>query len=96
MPAACRLGDSSTGHGCFPPTTVNGGVASKTSIQGAMAAFIGSTHPPHSCGTTVHAGRSISSGSGKTFIEGSPAARIGDSISCGDAMGQGASKTFIG
>jgi uncharacterized Zn-binding protein involved in type VI secretion len=96
MPAACRLTDSSTGHGCFPPTTVNGGVASKTSIEGLMAAVVGSSHPPHSCGTTVHAGRTISSGSAKTTIEGIPAARIGDSISCGDVMGQGASKTFIG
>ena len=32
----------------------------------------------------------------KTTIEGKPAARIGDPISCGDAMGQGASKTFFG
>jgi uncharacterized Zn-binding protein involved in type VI secretion len=96
MPAACRLGDLSTGHGCFPPTNINGKVAAKTSIEGAKAAFVGSTHPDHSCGTTVHAGRSISSGSGKTFIEGAAAARIADSINCGDAMGQGASKTFIG
>jgi uncharacterized Zn-binding protein involved in type VI secretion len=96
MPAASRLTDMSTGHGCFPPTAVNGGVASKTSIEGLMAAFIGSTHPPHSCGTTTHAGRTITSGSAKTSIEGNPAARIGDSISCGDVMAQGASKTFIG
>lgn len=96
MPSASRLGDSSTGHGCFPPTAVNGGVASKTSIEGSMAAVVGSTHPVHSCGVTVHTGRSISSGSGKTTIEGSPSARIGDAINCGDAMAQGASKTFIG
>lgn len=96
MPAACRLGDLSTGHGCFPPTAINGEVASKTSIQGAMAAVVGSTHPDHSCGTTVHSARIISSGSGKTYIEGSAAARIADSINCGDAMAQGASKTFIG
>jgi uncharacterized Zn-binding protein involved in type VI secretion len=96
MPAQCRLGDKSTGHGCFPPTAVNGGCASKTTIEGPAAAVVGSTHPPHSCGNTTHSGRSISSGSGKTTIEGSPAARIGDSINCGDAMGQGASKTFFG
>ena len=96
MPSASRLTDMSTGHGCFTPTPVNGGVASKTSIEGLLAAIVGSTHPAHACGSTVHAGRTISSGSGKTTIEGSPAARIGDSISCGDVMGQGATKTFIG
>jgi uncharacterized Zn-binding protein involved in type VI secretion len=95
MPAACRLGDKSTGHGCFPPTAVNGAVASKTTIEGPAAATIDSTHPPHSCGKTVHSGRKISSGASKTTIEGKKAARIGDSINCGDAMGQGASKTFI-
>ena len=96
MPAQCRLGDMSTGHGCFPPTAVDGAVAGKTTVEGDPAAMVGSTHPDHSCGNTVHAGRSISSGSGKTTIEGKAAARIGDSISCGDAMGQGASKTFFG
>ena len=96
MPAQCILGDMSTGHGCFPPTAVNGAVASKTSIEGSPAAMVNSTHPPHACGNTVHSGRKISSGSGKTTIEGRAAARIGDSISCGDSMGQGASKTFFG
>ena len=96
MPAQCRLGDMSTGHGCFPPTAVNGAVASKTTVEGSAAAMKDSTHPPHSCDSTVNSGRKISSGSGKTTIEGKPAARIGDPISCGDAMGQGASKTFFG
>lgn len=96
MPAQCRLGDMSTGHGCFPPTAINGAVASKTSIEGAMAAMVDSTHPPHSCGNAVHSGRKISGGSGKTTIEGRAAARIGDPINCGDAMAQGATKTFVG
>ena len=96
MPAQCRLGDMSTGHGCFPPTPVNGSVASKTTIEGDPAAMQGSTHPDHACGNSVHAGRSISGGSSKTTIEGKPAARIGDSIGCGDSMAQGASKTFFG
>jgi uncharacterized Zn-binding protein involved in type VI secretion len=96
MPAQCRLGDMSTGHGCFPPTAINGGVAGKTTVEGDPAAMVGSTHPDHSCGNSVHSGRKINSGSGKTTIEGKAAARIGDSINCGDAMGQGASKTFFG
>jgi len=96
MPAQCRLGDMSTGHGCFPPTAIDGAVAAKTTVEGDPAAMVDSTHPDHACGNTVHAGRKISSGSGKTTIEGKPAARIGDSINCGDAMGQGASKTFFG
>ena len=95
MPAACRNTDMSTGHGCFPPTPINGAYASKTTIEGLEAAMIDSTHPDHSCGNTVHSSRKVSSGAAKTTIEGKKAARIGDSINCGDAMGQGASKTFI-
>lgn len=96
MPAICRLTDKSTGHGCFPPTPVNGAVAGKTKIEGEFAAMVDSTHPDHSCGTTTHSARKISDGSSKSFIEGKKAARIGDPINCGDAMGQGASKTFFG
>jgi uncharacterized Zn-binding protein involved in type VI secretion len=97
MPAASRLGDLSTGHGCFPPTAITTDVCSKTTIEGPKAAHVGSKHATHACPPVVHptSARPITSGAPKTTIEGSPAARIGDPIGCGDAVGQGASKTFI-
>lgn len=96
MPSASRLGDSSAGHGCFPPTPINGGCVGSVLINGIPAAISGSTHPDHKCGRTTHSGRTVSAGSGSVKIGGSPAARIGDAISCGDSMAAGSGSVFIG
>jgi uncharacterized Zn-binding protein involved in type VI secretion len=98
MPAASRKGDLSTGHACFFPTACISAGASRTFINGILAQLQGSTFSPHICGKTVHAGsaRSTVSGSSRVFIEGSPAIRIGDSIACGDTVGQGSPNVQIG
>ena len=99
MPAVIRLGDMSTGHGCFPPTPLVVTPVSKTFFNGILAGVVSGAcqHDTHSCGIVVHpqSTRNPSSGSSKTFIEGSPAARIGDNITCGDACGEGSPNSFI-
>jgi uncharacterized Zn-binding protein involved in type VI secretion len=99
MPAVSRLGDKSTGHGCFPPTALVKTPVLKTYFNGILASVVNSEcqHAPHSCGITTHAGstRSPSNGASKTFIEGELAARIGDSITCGDVIAQGSFNSFI-
>ena len=99
MPAVSRIGDMSTGHGCFPPTALVKTPVSKTFFNGKLASVVNSEclHAPHSCGIITHAGatRSPSSGANKTFIEGKQAARIGDNIACGDAIAEGSPNSFI-
>ena len=99
MPAVSRIGDMSTGHGCFPPTALVATPVSKTFFNGKLASVVNSAcqHATHCCGPVCHAGstRSPSSGASKTFIEGNPAARIGDNIACGDAIAEGSSNSFI-
>jgi uncharacterized Zn-binding protein involved in type VI secretion len=99
MPAVSRIGDMSTGHGCFAPTALIQTPVTKTFFNGILASVIdtGCLHAPHTCGVTTHAGatRSPSSGASKTFIEGKLAARIGDNIACGDAIGEGSPNSFI-
>jgi len=99
MPAVSRLGDMSTGHGCFPPTALIATPVSKTFFNGILASVVdsGCLHAPHTCGRVTHAGttRSPSAGASKTYIEGKLAARIGDSIACGDAIAQGSPNSFI-
>lgn len=99
MPAISRLGDMSTGHGCFPPTALVATPVSKTFFNGILSSVVNSAcqHATHVCGVVVHAGdtRAPSSGASKTFIEGNPAARIGDNIACGDAIAEGSPNTFI-
>ena len=99
MPAVSRIGDMSTGHGCFPPTALTSTPVSKTFFNGMLASVVDSAcqHAPHTCGNTTHAGstRSPSSGASKTFIEGFKAARIADDIACGDAIAEGSTNSFI-
>lgn len=99
MPAVIRLNDMSTGHGCFPPTNLVSTPVSKTFVNGILAGVVSGScqYTTHVCGIVVHpsSGRTPSSGSSKTFIEGNPAARIGDDIACGDTCGEGSPNSFI-
>lgn len=99
MPAVSRIGDMSTGHDCFAPTSLISTPVSKTYFNGKLVSVVDNEclHAPHTCGLTTHTGetRSPSSGASKTFIEGKPAARIGDNIACGDAIAEGSSNSFI-
>ncbi len=95
MPAASRKGDVTSGHGCFPPTAITGS-ASKTFINNIAASVLGVSVATHRCGKTVHSGRTVTSGSGKVIIENQPATRIGDSVNCGDTIGQGSNNVIFG
>ena len=99
MPAVTRLGDKSTGHGCWPPTVMITTPVAKTYFNGILAGVVNSqcTWATHVCGIVVHpsSGRYPTSGASKTYIEGNKAARIADPIACGDAIGQGSFNSFI-
>lgn len=95
MPACSRLGDLSAGHDGFPPTPIIGGVCSTVFVNGIPAATVGSTLSDHTSGAT-HVGRTVVSGSGTVFFESKGAARIGDSINCGDTLGAGSDNVFVG
>jgi uncharacterized Zn-binding protein involved in type VI secretion len=95
MPAASRKGDLTSGHGCFPPTAITGS-ASKTHINNILASILNVSVATHRCGKSVHVSRKVSSGSSKVIIEGKEATRIGDSVNCGDTIGQGSSNVIFG
>lgn len=89
----------STGHGCFAPTPLIQTPVTKTFFNGILAGVVDSQcqHAPHTCGVVTHAAaeRAPSAGSSKSFIEGNPAARIGDDITCGDTCAEGSTNSFI-
>lgn len=102
MPAVIRLGDSSTGHGCFPSTNLVATPVIKTFFNGILAGVVNSEcqYATHCClplGVPCHSGseRSLASGASKTFIEGSPAGRVGDPHNCGDSCATGSPNSFI-
>lgn len=99
MPAVSRIGDLSTGHGCYPPTVLVVTPVKKTFWNGKLSSVVNSAcqHATHCCGSSCHVGseRSPSTGALKTYIESWAAARIGDNITCGDAIAQGSYNSFI-
>lgn len=94
MPAISRLGDECTGHGCFPPR-VNDEASNNVFVNGIGVHREGDHWVVHTCGDKSHDGIA-SKGSSTVFVNGKPAMRVGDLISCGSAVAEGSSNVFIG
>lgn len=96
MPAATRLGDVSTGHGCWPPRPNSEG-SPDVFINGQPAHRVGDAWPDHTCPAIPETHNGVcASGSSTVMVNGKPLARIGDSVSCGDAIAQGSGNVFVG
>ena len=97
MPSIAIASQQSTGHDCWPPSPAIGPYSTKTFINGRGIQLLNTTYyTDHSCGDSVHTGRHTVEASGKTFVEGIAACRVGDQISCGDTIGQGSENSFSG
>lgn len=93
MTNAVRIGDITSGHGCFPPRpTITG--SQNVLIENIPAHRVGDAVLIHCCGPVCHDGITIT-GSSKVFINGLQAARIGDMVSCGDMLLTGAKKVVM-
>ncbi len=95
MPYATRLNDDCTGHdacGARPLVTSSENVFINSKGAGRQSDLYAS----HGC--VVHSTHQdeISGGSSTVFINGLPAARIGDSVSIGGNVAQGSPDVFIG
>ena len=87
MPPSVRFGDLTTGHGCWPPTTL------ATASPNVIINDIGSVRisddiVPHCCPAGCHGGQQCS-GSPDTYVNDLAMARVGDLISCGDSNAEG-------
>lgn len=94
MPAAVRLGDICTGHGCFGPR-VNDSASENVFINGKGAHRVEDHWVVHCCGPICH-DSVMAEGSSTVFINGKAAARIGDPIACGSLAAQGSDNVFFG
>lgn len=92
MPAATRLSDVCTGHGCYPP---------RPSVAGSQNVFTnsldqmrdGDPYAVHCC-SSCHAGF-LANGSPNVFVNSRQAGRVGDSINCGSSVAVGSNNVFI-
>jgi len=94
MPAVSRLGDTCTGHGCFPPRASTAG-SGNVFVNGIAAHRQGDGWAVHACGSSSH-GSALSAGSSSVFVNGLALARIADPVACGSAVGQGSGNVFAG
>lgn len=92
--AVVRLGDFCTGHGCFPPRP-NVAASGDVIVNGRGWHRVGYAWAVHCCGKPCHAGQAAS-GSATVFVNGRPACRVGDAVSCGSRMRDGSSNVFCG
>lgn len=94
MPAACRLGDMSTGHDGFNPRPNSQGSAN-VFINGIAAHRVGDQWPPHKRPSSAPHPGVLAQGSPNVFVNGVALGRIGDAISCGDTVAQGSPNVFV-
>lgn len=93
MPAASRLNDPCTGHGCFPPRN-NASASSDVLVNGKGVHREGDDWAAHCCGPSCHSGKTAQ-GSPNVFTNGKAKARIGDPVDCGSAIASGSSNVFL-
>jgi uncharacterized Zn-binding protein involved in type VI secretion len=95
MKPAALFGDSCTGHGCFPPR-LNTQASPDVIINSLGVQRLGDAYMPHCCPSNGCHSAVVASGSSTVSINGLPAARIGDSLSCPSLIAEGSNNVFIG
>lgn len=96
MPAVTRLGDSCTGHGCWPPRA-NVSASPDVYADGIAVHRVGDGWAAHTCPSIpeTHAG-ALAAGSPTVYANGRAVGRIGDPVSCGSAVATGSGTVFAG
>ena len=94
MSAVTRLGDTCSGHGCFPPRP-NDEASANVFVNGIGVHRKGDHWVTHCCTIICH-DAVATGGSSKVFVNGKAAVRIGDEIACGSVSAQGSPSVFFG
>lgn len=95
MPAVVRIGDNSTGHGCYPAMSATTG-SNNVFVNGIAVVRVGDYWNSHACPATPPHDGTASAGSSSVFVNRRAIMRVGDAISCGDTAGQGSENVFAG
>lgn len=90
-----RQGDSTAGHGCWPPT-VPSGYSPDVFANGRAVVRQGDGIVPHTCPIIpeTHGGVYVSGGS--VYVNGKPVQRVGSFVSCGDSAASGSDDVMVG
>lgn len=94
MPAAVRLDDFCTGHGCWGGRTNSSG-SPDTFINDKAAHRKSDSYVSHSCPPAPPHGSILASGSPDTFVNDLDQGRVGDPVACGSSCASGSPDTFV-
>ena len=95
MPAVARLGDTCTGHGCFPSRPCTG-ASGDVFVNGKAVHRQGDAWAPHGCADCVPHASSLAAGSATVIVNGRQLGRVGDPVACGSAVAEGSANVFAG
>ena len=96
MPAVTRLGDSCTGHGCWPPRPSTG-ASPNVNVNGIPAHRQGDGWAAHTCPAIPETHASVlAAGSSTVYVNGRQLGRIGDPVACGSSVATGSGDVFAG
>ncbi|RPE72535.1 putative Zn-binding protein involved in type VI secretion [Tibeticola sediminis] len=90
-----RLGDHCSGHGCFP-SRQNAAASPNVLVNGRGWHRLGDGWSAHGCARCPAHGGSAATGSDTVYVNGRPACRIGDAVSCGSTMVEGSGDVICG
>jgi uncharacterized Zn-binding protein involved in type VI secretion len=93
MPAVARLGDTCTGHGCFPPRA-NTGSSPNVFADNILVHRQSDAWATHCC--VVCHSSSLAAGSGTVFANNLQLGRVGDPVACGSSVATGSGTVFAG
>lgn len=92
---ACRVGDVTTGHQCYPPAPASQG-ASTVFINGSPAFRKYDKLSKHTCMKATHENGIVKDGSTLVIMEGKGVSRVGDICTCPENMMTGSSNVHAG
>ena len=96
MPAVTRLGDSCTGHGCWPPRPSTG-ASPNVYANGIAVHRQGDAWAPHTCPSIPEThGGVLAAGSSSVYVNGKQIGRIRDPVACGSSVAAGSGDVFAG
>ncbi len=91
MPPVLRLGDQAV-HGCWG-VHVAVSASGDTFCNGIGIVRLGDAFNVHCCDDDCHSGSAA--GGGSVYVNGRPAQKIGDPVSCGSTMCSGSGDVFV-
>lgn len=95
MPGAARFIDMASDHDGAPSTKAIE-ASPDVLVDGVGAVRQGDAFEPHAKPKESDHNRNLKGGSATVFINGKPAGRAGDAVSCGGEVAGGSSTVFIG